>query len=69
MGIAAGTYADAPMWLVYRDADGALHYQPWEDLMEVGTLVDPQTDEDMEMVGWTLRHPARESAPAPGAAG
>lgn len=68
MGIAAGTYTDAPMWLVYLDTEGDEHYQPWEDLVEAGTLIDPQTGEDMEMVGWTLRPPDREPPPEAGVA-
>lgn len=42
-----------PMWLVYQDAAGGLHCQPWQDLTESGGLIDPETGDDMEMVGWT----------------
>lgn len=45
----------SPMWLVYEDENGDLHYQPWEDLTESGTLIDPEDGEDMEMVGWTTK--------------
>lgn len=41
------------MWLVYADSEGGHHYQPWQDLEESGTLIDPETGDDMEMVGWT----------------
>lgn len=37
--------------LVYRDDDGHEHTQPLTDLGEVGTLVDPDTGEEMEIVG------------------
>ncbi len=49
---------EAPMWLVYIDDDGGLHYQPWNDLTEVGTLIDGDTGEDMQMIGWTVSAPA-----------
>ena len=41
------------MWLVYADSEGGHHYQPWQDLEESGTLINPETGDDMEMVGWT----------------
>jgi hypothetical protein len=40
------------MWLVYEDADHNRHYQHWSELMWVGTLIDPETGDDMEIVGW-----------------
>jgi len=46
-------YSTLPMWIVYIDSSGQLHKQPWQDLLECGTLIDGQTDEDMEIVGWT----------------
>lgn len=46
------------MWLVYVDAHGDNHFQPWQDLEESGTLIDPESGEDMEMVGWTTTPPA-----------
>lgn len=36
--------------LVYQDATGAKHYQPVADLTEVGTLIDPETGDDMELI-------------------
>lgn len=41
------------MFLVYRDAKGILHTQHWSDLMEVGTLIDPDTEDVLELIGWT----------------
>lgn len=38
--------------LVYRDKHGALHEQPADDLVNVGTLVDPDDGEDMLLAGW-----------------
>lgn len=46
------------MWLAYVDRDGGRHYQPWQDVTEVGTLIDPDSGDDMEMVGWTTTAPA-----------
>lgn len=44
---------DDPMWLVYEDSEGGYHYQPWQDVVGSGTLVDPKTYLDMEIIGWT----------------
>lgn len=41
------------MFLVYRDEEGILHTQHWSDLVEVGTLINPDTGDDMELIGWT----------------
>lgn len=41
------------MFLVYKDSDGEFHYQPWQDVAEVGTLIDPETGDDMELIGWS----------------
>ena len=46
------TYRTDRMWLVYVDENGRLHYQQWEDLVDCGTLIDPETQQDMEIVGW-----------------
>jgi len=40
--------------LVYQDSDGQLHRQPGRDLPQVGTLIDPDTEEDMPLVGFIL---------------
>lgn len=47
------TYNTSPMWIVYESSEGELFYQSYEDLVESGTLIDPETDEDMTIVGWT----------------
>lgn len=36
--------------LVYRDEDGKRHEQPLPDITSVGTLIDPETGEDLELV-------------------
>ncbi|MFZ2237973.1 MAG: hypothetical protein WAV90_00360 [Gordonia amarae] len=43
----------SPMYLVYVDADGNHHTQPWGDVVDSGTLTDPDTGDDMEIVGWS----------------
>lgn len=48
-------YSTNRMHLVYRGDDGTYYYQPWQDVAEVGGLVDPETDEDMDLVGWTTK--------------
>jgi len=45
------------MWLVYVADNGENHFQPWQDLMSAGTLIDPESGDDMEMVGWTTTAP------------
>ena len=45
------------MWLVYIDLNGDNHFQPWEDVTTAGTLIDPDSGDDMEMVGWTTTPP------------
>ena len=40
--------------LIYEDASGENHIQLLADVPEVGTLVDPETDDDMLMVGWRI---------------
>jgi len=46
------------MWLVYVADNGENHFQPWQDLMSAGTLIDPESGDDMEMVGWTTTAPS-----------
>lgn len=41
------------MWLVYVDESGNRHYQHYTQLVQDGTWVDPETDQDMEIIGWT----------------
>lgn len=44
--------ADESRHLVYEDSAGNLHYQPVSDVPVAGTLIDTETGDDMEMVGW-----------------
>jgi len=41
------------MWVVYRGESSDYYYQPYTDLVEAGTLTDPDSGEDMPIVGWT----------------
>ena len=45
------------MWLVYMDEEDNYHYQPWTDLVNFGTLIDPDSGNDMDMIGWTTELP------------
>lgn len=38
--------------LVYVDEAGGLHEQPLADITDVGTLIDPESGDDMALVGW-----------------
>lgn len=38
--------------LQYRAEDGTTHTQPLSDITEAGTLIDPETGDDLELVGW-----------------
>lgn len=40
--------------LIYRDEAGNLHEQLAEDLPNCGTLINSETDEDMDLVGWRI---------------
>lgn len=40
--------------IVYTDENGCLYDQPLSDLPDVGTLIDPDTGDDMEIVGYKL---------------
>lgn len=42
------------MIIVYTDEKGCLYDQPLSDLTDVGTLIDPDTGDDMEIVGYKL---------------
>lgn len=42
------------MIIVYTDDKGCLYDQPLSDLPDVGTLIDPDTDDDMTIVGYRL---------------
>lgn len=41
-----------PMVLIYQNSEGDRYIQHWQDLTEMGTLVDPETGDDMELIGW-----------------
>ena len=45
------------MWLVYIDVEGQMHFQHWSSLSEIGTLIDPENGEDMDVIGWTTEAP------------
>lgn len=38
--------------LIYTDDSGERHEQPLSDVPEVGTLIDPENGDDLELVGW-----------------
>ena len=40
--------------LLYEDNEGNLYEQPLTDLVEVGTLIDPESGEDLQVVGIDL---------------
>ena len=42
------------MLIVYTDDQKCLYEQPLSDLPDVGTLIDPDTGDDMEIVGYKL---------------
>ncbi|SEC65354.1 Uncharacterised protein (plasmid) [Tsukamurella tyrosinosolvens] len=42
-----------PMWLVYRSDTGKYFAQLWGEVPTAGGLIDPDTGDDLEVVGWT----------------
>lgn len=42
------------MHIVYTDSEKRLYEQPLSDLPDSGTLIDPDTGDDMEIIGYTL---------------
>lgn len=46
-------YNTSEMYLVYRDESGSLLLQAWGELVQNGTLIDPDTGDDLDIVGWT----------------
>lgn len=40
--------------LIYQDKAGNFYEQLATDLVESGTLINPETDEDMDLVGWRI---------------
>lgn len=55
----SGDIKTAPMWLVYEDSRGWLHHQDHSLVVDQGTLTDPHTGEDMQIVGWVHELPDR----------
>lgn len=45
------------MWIVYESETGELFYQPYTDLVEAGTLIEPETGDDMPILGWATALP------------
>lgn len=45
-------YTTEDMFLVY-EMDDALISQPWTDIEQSGTLIHPETGEDLPLVGWS----------------
>lgn len=45
------------LFLVYITEAGGTVLQPWQDLVEAGTLIDAATGDDLEMIGWATRRP------------
>lgn len=41
------------LYLVYRDDQDNYHYQPWEEIDSTGNLIDPESGEPYEIVGWS----------------
>lgn len=56
----APTVNTADMWLIYVSNDGQNHYQHWNEVTEVGGLIDPDTGDDWELIGWTDKLPASQ---------
>lgn len=50
-------YTRTPMWLVYEDSEGTNHYQDHSLVVDQGTLVDPHTGEDMDVIGFVTELP------------
>ena len=46
------------MFLVYENEEGERFFQPWQDVDDVGTLIDPETGDDLSIIGWTTEVPA-----------
>jgi hypothetical protein len=54
------TYSTSPAYLVYRDGEGRSHHQSWAWLEDQGTLIDPDTGDDMPIVGWSVSEDTSE---------
>lgn len=44
----------ANLILIYEDTNGTKYEQPAIDLTDIGTLIDPETGEDLELIGYRL---------------
>lgn len=49
------SHAPENVFAIYIDSEGNEHDQPIADITEVGTLIDPETGEDMEIVRVDVR--------------
>lgn len=47
-------YSTSPAYLVYRDREDRTHFENIIDVPEIGTLIDPDTGDDMPIVGWSV---------------
>lgn len=45
------------LWLMYKDSQGGIHYQSWAEVVTSGTMTDPETGEDMNIIRWTSEIP------------
>lgn len=48
----------ADMFIVYKDKNGQFSYQHYIDQLNDGNLIDEDTGDDLEAIGWTLNPPA-----------
>ena len=48
-------YAPENVFAIYVDSEGNEYEQPISDITEAGTLIDPETDDDMEIVRVDVR--------------
>jgi hypothetical protein len=48
------TYSTSPAYLIYRDGEGRSHHQSWAGIEDQGALIDPDTGDDMPIVGWSV---------------
>lgn len=55
--------------LAYVDASGKIYEQPLADIQESGTLIDPESGDDLELTGWRLTAEERAEQAAERAAG
>ena len=46
----------ADIVLIYTAPDGEVFEQPLSDITTSGTLIDPETGDDLELTGWRFAH-------------